>query len=129
MAKRNRGSNRPGQRHAASRSNARPQQAPTRPAGALSDAEEARAAELESQIVAQDRAAADMQARARDRAQGTSARSTRQGGQSLLATRASEEYAYVVRDVRRIIVVGGALVLMMAAAFVAVDVLHIITIS
>jgi hypothetical protein len=129
MAKRNRGSIRPGQRHTATRGNARPQQASTRPAGALSDAEEARAAELESQIVAQDRAAADSQARARDRAQTAGARSTRSGGQSLLAARASEEYAYVVRDVRRIIVVGGAMVLLLAAAFVAVDLLHVITIS
>jgi hypothetical protein len=129
MAKRNRGSIRPGQRHAANRSSARPQQGSTLPAGALSDAEEARAAELESQIVAQDRAAADTQARARERVQVPGRRSTRAGGQSLLAARASEEYAYVVRDVRRIVVVGGAMVLLMAAAFVAVDVLQVITIN
>jgi len=50
MAKRNRGSNRPGQRRPDRHGSARPQSQPTpRAGGSLSAAEEARAAEIESQ--------------------------------------------------------------------------------
>jgi hypothetical protein len=131
MAKRTRGSNRPGQRRADRHAPARPQTRPaSRPAGALSEAEEARAAELESQIVAQERAAQAGQTRARDRARATeTARPGRPGGQGLLAARAAEEYAYVVRDVRRILVVGGGLVAALAALYVLIDVAHVVTIS
>ena len=131
MAKRTRGSNRPGQRRADRHALARPQARPaSRPAGALSEAEEARAAELESQIVAQERAAQAGQTRARDRARATEAtRPGRPGGQGLLAARAAEEYAYVVRDVRRIMVVGGGLFGALAVIYVLIDVMHVVTIS
>ena len=131
MAKRTRGSNRPGQRHAERHSSARPQSRPaTRPAGALSEAEEARAAELESQIVAQDRAAESNRARGRDRGRAVEvARPGRPGGQGLLAARAAEEYAYVVRDVRRIIAVGGSMAVTLLALYVLIDVMHVVTIS
>ena len=131
MAKRTRGSNRPGQRRADRHGPARPQARPApRPAGALSDSEEARAAELESQIVAQERAAEAGRTRARDRSRATEAvRPGRPGGQSLLAARAAEEYAYVVRDVRRILVVGGGLVAALAVLYVLIDVAHVVTIS
>ena len=127
MAKRTRGSNRPGQRRVDRHAPARPQ---ARPAGALSDAEEARAAELESQIVAQERAADAGRNRARDRGRATeAARPGRAGGQGLLAARAAEEYGYVVRDVRRILVVGGAMVAAMVVLYVLIDVAHVVTIS
>jgi len=131
MAKRTRGSNRPGQRRADRHAPARPQTRPaSRPAGALSDAEEARAAELESQIVAQERAAEVGRTRARDRGRATeAARPGRPSGQGLLAARAAEEYAYVVRDVRRILVVGGGLVATLAVLYVLIDVAHVVTIS
>lgn len=44
----------------------------------------------------------------------------------MLAARASEEYTYVVRDVRRIVTVGGGLILIMAVLFVLIDVLNVI---
>ena len=131
MAKRTRGSNRPGQRHADRHSSARPQSRPApRPSGGLSAAEEARAAELESQIVAQDRAADVARGGARDRGRvAEPARPGRPGGQGLLAARAAEEYAYVVRDVRRIIMVGGTMAVALAVLYVLIDVAHVITIS
>jgi hypothetical protein len=118
MAKRTRGSNRPGQRH--SHTPTRPQ---TRPAG-LSAAEVAHAAELEGQILEQENAA---KAAARVAGRGPVADPVRspRSGQSPLALRAAEEYAYVTRDVRRIITVGGAMVATLAVLVVLIDVLHV----
>jgi hypothetical protein len=130
MAKRTRGSNRPGQRHAERHAPARPQSSAPSSSGALSQSEEARAAELESQIVAQERAAESGRTRDRDRGKaGELARPGRAGGQGLLAARAAEEYAYVIRDVRRILVVGGALATTLAVLYVLIDVAHVVTIS
>jgi hypothetical protein len=128
MAKRTRGSNRPGQRHAGS---ARPQTRPApRPSSELSATEEARAAELESQIVAQERDTEQNRSRARDRGRaGEAARPGRPASQGLLATRAAEEYGYVVRDVRRILQVGGAVAAALAVLYVMIDILHVVTIS
>jgi hypothetical protein len=131
MAKRTRGSNRPGQRHAERHGSARPQsRLESQAAGSLSAAEEARAAELESQIIAQERAAEVTRARGRDRGRAAEvARPGRAGGQGLLAARAAEEYGYVVRDDRRILVVGGAIVAVLAVLFVLIDVIRAVTIS
>jgi hypothetical protein len=127
MAKRTRGSNRPGQRHGSARPITRPA---ARPDSALSEAEEARAAELESEIVAQERVVDTAKNRARDRARAADAtRPGRPGGQGLLAVKAAEEYAYVVRDVRRILLVGSVLVLALVVAFVLIDVTHVISIT
>jgi hypothetical protein len=129
MAKRTRGSHRPGQRHADRHRSARFQTRPaTRPAPVLSAAEEARAAELESEILAQERAAEAGRDRARERDRGTQT-TRRAGSQGLLAARTAEEYAYVVRDIRRILVVSGAIVAALAAIYVLVNVAHVITIS
>lgn len=124
MAKRTRGSSRPGQRRP-NRPNARPA---VRPSSGLSSDEEARAAQLESQIVAQEHAAETARLRAR---QSTSQpfESRRAVAGSPLAVRAAEEYAYVVRDVRRILVVGGSLAAVLAILFVLIDLFHFITIS
>ena len=131
MAKRTRGSNRPGQRHPVRHGSAGPQSRPVaRTSGALSAAEEARAAELESQIVAQEQDAETNRNRNRDRARVSEAtRPGRPGGQGLLAARAAEEYGYVVRDVRRILYVGGAVAVGLAALYVLIDVFHVVTIS
>jgi hypothetical protein len=131
MAKRTRGSHRPGQRHADRHGPARPQSRPAaRPSGGLSADEEARAAELESQIVAQERAADAGRARSRDRSRpDETERPGRARGQGLLAARAAEEYAYVVRDVRRIIRIGGTLAVALAAIYFLVNVLHVVTIG
>jgi len=126
MAKRTRGSNRPGQRRADRRSGRPQPQATSRPAG-LSQAEESQAAELESAIVAQERSAAE---RGRDRGRAAEAvRLGRTAGPGLLAVKAAEEYAYVVRDVRRIILVGGAMAATLAVLYVLIDVAHLVTIS
>ena len=127
MAKRNRGSNRPGQRH--SHTSARPQtRTATRPDQGLSASEVAHAAELEGQIVAQDRAAQANLARGRDRGRDTDLRAGRATGQSPLAIRAAEEYGYVTRDVRRILRIGGAMVATLAVLFVLIDLLHVVTV-
>ena len=125
MAKRTRGSNRPGQRQSA-RSQTQPA---SRPSGSLSRDEEARAAELESHIVAREHVADTDRARARDRVKTEPTRSGQAGGQGLLAARAAKEYDYLVRDIRRIVVVGGMLAAIMAALYVLVDVFHLVTIG
>jgi hypothetical protein len=116
MAKRVRGSVRPGQRRPIDR---RPTTAAAsgsaasvepRPAG-LTATEEARAAELEQQLLAQERQAAAARVRARER---VTTRESYSGGGGSLAVRAQEEYAYVARDVRQI---GVMAVLMLAILF------------
>lgn len=125
MAKRQR--TRPGQRPPSrpARPAARP--VSSRPAGTLSEAEEARAEELERDIVARDKAAQAALTRSRDRRPHSDAGSgpalrIRTGG--LVA--ASVEYEYVRRDVRRIIRVGGSLIGVLAILFVLIDVVGVI---
>jgi hypothetical protein len=116
MAKRVRGSVRPGQRRpidrrpAAAAASGSSTSVEPRPAG-LTANEEARAAELEQALLAQERQAEAARVKAR-------ARSTRETtyspGSGSLAVRAEEEYAYVARDVRRI---GEMAVLMLVILF------------
>ena len=128
MAKRNRGTSRPGQRRPGS-GPVKPSTRPAaRPTSSLSDDEESRAAEIESRIVAQERAAETSRSRARESV-GRSIDTRRQPSQGLLAARAAEEYAYVVRDVRRILVVGGSVAAALAVLVILIDVLKVITIS
>lgn len=123
MAKRARGTpSRPGQRAPLSRSSAvtRSQAIPvTRPITLTQD-EEARAAKLEAQILAAEREAEAAQRRARARREPPVG--TALGGGSI-ALRASEEYRYVVRDLRRITLIGGSLV----GALVGIWALSLIT--
>ena len=126
MAKRARGSHtRPGQRAPIQRTAPRPA-APeidlTETALAaygsestLTDADITRAAELEAQIVAQEKVAEAATATARAKAY-TTARPT-----STLAQAASDEYAYVARDVRRIALIGGSLVALLFGAWALVS--------
>jgi hypothetical protein len=112
MAKRVRGSStRPGQRAPLQRrstSTATPVAATApRPATLTAD-EERRAAELEAQIVAEEKSAEA--ARSRGGRRPTSAE-TGAAASSSLAVRAADEYAYVGRDVRRIVLIGGSLIL------------------
>ncbi len=149
MAKRSRVSGRPGQRRPLERnsgrsqagggspkaapSSARPSDGPppdTRPVQAsvggssLTEAELARAAELESQIVAQEKAAA---------ATAKPSPASRTRGRTVvssepLSVRAAHEYAYVARDVRRIVVVGGLMFAVLIALHVLINVLGVIAI-
>ena len=120
MAKRVRGStSRPGQRRPLQRPAVRPQTRPAAPVASvasptsveprsdeLTEAEEARAAQLEAAIVAEERQAEASKRRART-TRSVDAEAPRPG--SSLAISAAEEYAYVARDVRRIAIVGGSL--------------------
>jgi hypothetical protein len=125
MAKRNRGANRPGHRHGRPRHQNRP--AP-RPSQGLSAAEEARAAELESEIVAQQRAAESDRARDAARLAERAAEVPRARAGAPLAVRAAAEYAYVSRDVRRILRVGGSMLVIMAALFILIRVLNLVSV-
>jgi hypothetical protein len=115
MAKRARGSStRPGQRPRLQRAatpRARVDSQPVAPAPSMSltPAEEARAAELEAQIVAAEREAESTASRGRERGrrQEEVVARVRPGS---IAVRAQEEYAYVSRDIRRLVLIGGSLV-------------------
>lgn len=137
MAKRSRGTTaRPGQRRPTPRPAARPiapraqTVQPVRP-DTLSQDEEARAAELEAQIVAEERAAELNRSRGRDARRAAAAAGVdpargrmREVG---IAARAAEEYTYVARDVRRIVRVGGSMVGIMAVLFILIEVFHVVT--
>ena len=127
MAKRSRLAGRPGQRRPLQRTST---PAPCRvdargppPPTSITPEEEARAAELEAQIVAEEQAA-------------TEARSARTRGRSpdgevvvssgTIAARASDEYRYVSRDLRRIAVVGGFLIAVMVVLEILVNALHLV---
>ncbi len=122
MAKRARGSTtRPGQRARIQRTTApKPTEstAPqTKPTGLTAD-EEARAAALEAQIVAEERSAETQAKQNRDRAKRVPEPVARGG---TIAVRASQEYAYVQRDVRRIVTIGGGLIVLLIAFWAIVE--------
>jgi len=128
MAKRTRGSSRPGRRPPLQRSSrpARPSTptpaaAPaTRPAS-LTPEEEARAAEIEAQLVAEERQAEQVQKRARDRQRGGEREAVVRSSVPL-SVREAEEYAYVARDVRRIAIIAFGLLAIMIGLWVALQV-------
>jgi hypothetical protein len=128
MAKRIRGSTRPGQRRPTSRL-AAPAQRPVRPSTHLTADEESRAAELEAQIVAEEKAAEQAARRGRDRVRERDESLTPSRGRDLapLSVRAADEYAYVRRDVLRIVRVGGSLLLILAVLYVLIDVARVVT--
>jgi hypothetical protein len=131
MAKRARGTTtRPGQRRPIQRPAARPGSPGARPASAvgastpaprpasLTPDEEARAAELEAAIVAEERQAENARRQRAQRATTeTPVRST-----SPLSAAAATEYAYVARDVRRVAIVGGTLIALLLILWVVTQV-------
>jgi hypothetical protein len=144
MAKRSRGSTRPGQRRPLQRST-RPAQAPARPAaaspasagpvatgpassgdGGLTAAEEARAAALESAIVADERASQsgsrgrEGSAPAAAAAAATPATAGRRPSAGGLAVAYAHEYDYVRRDLRRITVLAAVLIVALFGIFFAI---------
>ena len=127
MAKRSRLAARPGQRRPLQRPPARPDG--TKPGGVTRD-ELLRAAELEAAIVAEEKAAEDTR-RARDRGREASAAEPNAVGvrysSTPLAVRAAEEYGYVRRDVKRITIVGGFLLAILAVLEVLVNGMHLFT--
>jgi hypothetical protein len=131
MAKRSRGRIRPGQRRPLDRP-ARPatsgparDRRPTEPAEAapraavgLTPEEEARAAELERRTLETERPATPAPRRA------AAAAVAVPRGSRLLDP--SEEYAYVARDLRRILIVQGSLVGILAVLWVLIEGLRIV---
>jgi hypothetical protein len=117
MAKRARGSpTRPGQRARLQRAaTTRPVETTSTPTvrpATLTDEEEARAAQLEAQIVAEEKAAETASKRARRAAPEPVVRS------GTIASRAQAEYAYVMRDVRKIVTIGGGLIVLLIGLWV-----------
>ena len=132
MAKRTRGSHRPGRRPPLQREATRPSRpgaaVPARPANSLTPEEEARAAEIEAQIVAEERAAEQATRRSRDREREPMHVITRLKNAAPLSVRAADEYAYVRRDIRRIARIGVALLAILAILHILINVLHVIRI-
>jgi hypothetical protein len=142
MAKRTRGTGRPGQRRPTVRPTARPASAaapapvdreaeplataPVRRPGSLTAEEEARAAELEAQIVAEERAAEDAQRRTRDRARTAEIAGPRTRESAPLHVKAAAEYAYVRRDIVRILRMGAVLLAVLAVLHVLINVMGVI---
>ena len=81
----------------------------------LTDADLARAAALEAQIVAEEKAA-DAARQPKTRVAATP-RAT-----STLAASAADEYAYVARDVRRIVLIGGSLIALLVGGWAVIQV-------
>ena len=131
MAKRSRLAAKPGQRRPLQRTT-RPTEPGGRPPGGVTAEEEARAAELEAAIVAQEKAAEDARrGRARPAAGGATEAPASVRGLSYtsvpLSVRAADEYAYVKRDIRRITIVGGFLIAILAVLEVLVNGMHLFT--
>lgn len=113
MAKRARGTNtRPGQRARLRRRGPvtpRLTSPVAPPSLTLTPQEEARAAEIEAEIVAEERQAERAVRTTRQRPSAVTEAQPRVRAGSI-AVRAAEEYGYVSRDVRRLILIGGSLV-------------------
>jgi hypothetical protein len=126
MAKRARGTNtRPGQRARLRRRGpvtprpSSPVSPPAAPSVSLTPQEEARAAELEAEIVATEREAEQSAQVARRRVAATVVAPRVRAGS--IAVRAGEEYGYVSRDVRRIALIGGSLVAILVGFWAVVQ--------
>jgi hypothetical protein len=135
MAKRARGHVRPGRRRpidrrpapAATPAAAGGTTAPAAPrATGLTEAEMARAAELEAQLLAEERAAES--ARTQPRTQ-PRAKSMGRTGPSSLELRAEVEYAYVARDVREIVRIAALLFAVLFGLWIIIDVARIVPIG
>lgn len=131
MAKRQRAV-RPGQRRPTTRTASKPVATAATPAPAtgLTAADEARAAEIEAQMVADQKTAAAAADRSKSRKSDVDVASrsrTKDGG--LLATRAVAEYAYVQADIRRIAIVAGALFVLMIAIWLVLNIAGVLHFS
>jgi hypothetical protein len=93
----------------------------------LTEAEERRAAELEAEANARERAAIAESLRRRARAQGGEAHPLAGDVNAPLSVRMSHEYAYVARDVKRIALTASLMVGILAVLHILVNVLGVIT--
>jgi hypothetical protein len=100
---------------------------PARSSAGLTDAEERRAAELEAEATARERAAiADSLRRRARAAQETDAVPTGDLN-APLSVRAAHEYAYVARDVKRIALTASLMIAILAVLHILVNVLGVIS--
>jgi hypothetical protein len=127
MAKRARGTTRPGQRRPIQRA-ARPVvgRPPVAPPEASSGAEVTRAPEFEAEPLASEQAERTAAGRRPEREpargpDGAPASQRRPGISGRLAVEAAEEYRYVARDVRRIALIGGSMFGILAALYVLLE--------
>ncbi|HET9436286.1 MAG TPA: hypothetical protein VFO50_05470 [Candidatus Limnocylindrales bacterium] len=135
MAKRTRYPGRPATRPGARRPGGGPTARPAGSAGAaasaagsriggLTEAEIERAAEIERELVAREQAAIAENARRRARIAKTEAGVAANPNEPL-SVRASHEYAYVARDVKRIGLTAGLMFSILAAIWVLVNVVGV----
>jgi hypothetical protein len=89
----------------------------------LSQAEIDRAAQLEAELTGREKA---LQAAVRARAEAPHAGHAPVDVNAPLAVRASKEYAYVARDVKRIALTGGLMAAILAVIAILVDVLGVV---
>ena len=90
----------------------------------LTDAELQRAEDLQAQIAAQERAAMAEQIRRRQRVR--AGLHEDDDVNAPLRVRAAKEYAYVARDVRRIVATGALMVAILAVLAIAINVFGVI---
>ena len=84
----------------------------------------ARAAELEAQILAEEQIAEEAR-KSRDRRAKAPAGEATIYSSAPLAERAAQEYGYVQRDLRRIAIVGGGLLLVLFGIDILLNVLNV----
>ena len=100
---------------------------PVRSSSGLTDAELKRAEQLEAEATARERAAiAASLKRQAARAEDHDRLGTREDLNAPLSVRMAHEYAYVARDVRRIVLTGGLMVAILAALAILINVLGVI---
>jgi hypothetical protein len=99
---------------------------PLRSASALTEAEVARAAQLEAEALAQERAAIAESLRRRARGQ-AGEHHVAADVNAPLSVRMAHEYAYVSRDVKRIALTASLMVAILAILHILVNVLGVIT--
>ena len=119
---------RPGARKPGGAPAARPSGAPSASSllrtGGLTDAELERAAQIEAELVAREKAAIAENARRRARSGRVDVAITADPG-TPLSVRAAHEYAYVARDVRRIVVTATLMFSILAALWILVNVVGV----
>jgi hypothetical protein len=91
----------------------------------LSEAEVARAAELEAAMLAEERAAAAARQRAKERSAVREPGSVPSGS---FAQQEAVEYAYVARDVKDIVRIAALLLAILFALYILIDVMKVVTI-
>jgi hypothetical protein len=101
--------------------------APVRP-GSLTPDEEARAAQLEEQIRAEERAAETAERQARSRARAAEVTGGVRREAAPLHVKAAAEYAYVRRDINRILRMAAVLIAILAVLHILINVARVITV-